>query len=83
LLDPLILAMALSNQNFVESFGIWEAKTTLARRCEAGPGVSPENCQCFSPEIEALRLYPPFYPPMETFGHYLSAREIMRFSRIT
>jgi hypothetical protein len=40
-------------------------------------GVSLEDCQCFSPEIEALRLYPPFYPPMESFGHYLSARQIM------
>jgi len=46
-------------------------------------GVSLEDCQCFSTEIEALRLCPPFYPPMESFGHYLSAREIMRFSRIT
>jgi hypothetical protein len=46
-------------------------------------GVSLRGLPVLLTEIEALRLYPPFYPPMESFGHYLSAREIMRFSRIT
>jgi len=34
-------------------------------------------------KIEALKLYPPFYPPMEIFERDLSVREMMRFSRFT
>jgi len=33
--------------------------------------------------IETLRLYPPFYPPMEFFGRDLSVGEITRFSQFT
>jgi hypothetical protein len=29
----------------------------------------------------ALKLYPPFYPPMEIFERDLSASEMMRFAR--
>jgi len=32
-------------------------------------------------KIEALKLYPPFYPPMEFFGRDLSASEITRFAQ--
>jgi len=32
---------------------------------------------------KALKLYPPFYPPMEIFERDLSVSEMMRFSRFT
>jgi hypothetical protein len=60
------------------SSAIRQSKTILARSGEAGRGFVRRISR-----LKALKFYPPFYPPMETFGHYLSAREIMRFSRIT
>jgi len=57
-------------------------KRFLARFCEAGGGFGDGIDSALNP-LEAFSLYPLFYPPVEKFRHYLSEREIMRFSRFT
>jgi len=60
------------------------SKTTafegLKRRFDPRTRSTYENQPQFG---EALCLYPPFYPPMEDFGHYLSEHEITPIRRFT
>jgi len=69
------------------SVDVQQSETILARSCEARPGVlfTLSTAVLTAPFeiVEALYLYPLFYPLVKIFRHYVRAREMMRFSRFT
>ena len=74
------------NVIWAASVDVQQSEMILARSCEARPGVlfTLSNAVLTAPFeiVEALYLYPLFYPLVKIFRRYVRAREMMRFSRL-